>query len=173
MNFVGYKKPIVIGQKYGRLTVLKRNEQKKKWECSCECGSHVFVKSASLNNGNTKSCGCLQRDMTSISSKKHGLEGTKIYQVWKSMKQRCFNPNHKSYKYYGGRGIQVCDEWENDFQAFYDWSIANGYTEGLQIDRINNDGNYEPSNCKWVTAKENNSHRRLVRNKNGQYASVE
>ena len=167
------KNPIVIGNKYGRLTVLERNEQKKKWDCICECGNIVSVKTASLNNGNTKSCGCLQRDMTRQVSTKHGLEGTKLYQVWKGMKQRCFNPNNKNHKYYGARGITVCDEWKDDFQAFADWAMQNGYADNLTIDRIDNDGNYEPSNCAWTTSKENNSHRRLERNSNGQYASVE
>lgn len=166
------KKTIVVGQKFGRLTVLKRNDLLKKWDCVCECGKYVSVRAAALNNGNTKSCGCLQRDITSITGKKHGMEGTKIYNVWKGMKQRCFNSNHKSFKYYGGRGIVVCDEWKNDFQAFYDWAMENGYEEGLTIDRIEAEGNYEPSNCEWVTQKQNNSHRRLGRNKYGQYASV-
>lgn len=166
------KHQIQIGEKFGRLTVISRNTKEKKWTCICECGNTVSVIASNLNKGNTKSCGCLQRDIRSITGKKHGMEGTKIYHVWKSMKQRCFNSNHKSFKYYGGRGITVCDEWKNDFQAFYDWAMANGYKEGLTIDRIDANGNYEPSNCEWVTQKQNNSHRRLGRNKNGQYASV-
>lgn len=169
---MGKKKAIYIGQKFGRLTVLVRNEELKKWDCICDCGCLVSVESGKLNNGNTKSCGCYARDMAVNATKSHGMSDSKIYNVWKAMRKRCFNPKNKSFKYYGGRGITVCEEWNDSFQAFYDWALKNGYQEGLQIDRINNDGNYEPSNCRWVSAKENNSHRRLGRNKHGQYASV-
>src|SRR3990167_10090542 len=94
-----------------------------------------------------KSCGC-----TKI---KHGEISTKLYRVWANMKQRVLNPNHKSYKDYGGRGITVCNEWL-EFIPFRDWALSNGYAEGLRINRIFNDGNYEPSNCEWITQKENN-----------------
>lgn len=90
----------------------------------------------------------------------HGQSKDKFYQVWNGIKQRCYNPHNKNYHNYGGRGIEVCNEWRNDFQAFYDWSISNGYKDGLQIDRINNDGNYEPSNCRWVDRFTNNNNRR-------------
>ena len=86
---------------------------------------------------------------------KHGLSRTRIYQTWADMKGRCLNPKHKEYHLYGGRGIKVCDDWKNDFMKFYVWAIQNGYDDKLQIDRINNDGNYEPKNCRWVTNKEN------------------
>ena len=166
-------KPIVAGGKYGRLTAIQRDSTCKKWECVCKCGNRVFVRAAALNNGNTKSCGCLQRDATRVASTKHGMSDTKLHKVWISMRQRCRNKTHKSYQYYGGRGITVCDEWLNSFESFCDWAMNNGYAEGLQIDRIDGDGNYEPSNCQWVTPKVNNNHRRLVRNSHGQYASVE
>lgn len=84
---------------------------------------------------------------------KHGLKGTRLYRIWNGIKNRCFNPNYHRYSDYGGRGIKVCDEWKNDFQSFYDWSMSNGYSDNLTIDRINNDGNYEPSNCRWVGLK--------------------
>ncbi len=89
-----------------------------------------------------------------------GMSYSAIYNVWRCMKQRCNNPNASGYKNYGGRGISVCNEWEKSSEAFYDWALANGYAPGLQIDRIDNDGNYEPSNCRWVTPKENASNRR-------------
>lgn len=96
-----------------------------------------------------KSCGCIPKN------KKHGGKGSKLYITWSNMKQRCNNPNHNSYQDYGGRGIEVCDEWLN-FIPFRDWSLSNGYLENLQIDRINTKGNYEPSNCRYVTSQINN-----------------
>lgn len=140
------------GQRFGRLVVIEEAERtgrKTYWLCKCDCGSFVKVPTASLNNGHTKSCGCLQRSKVTI----HGKKNTKLYKVWNSMKGRCFNTNHRAYKNYGGRGITVCDEWKDDFLCFYNWSMANGYQEGLSIDRENNDGNYEPSNCRWTTSK--------------------
>lgn len=92
--------------------------------------------------------------------KSHGLSKDKFYQVWNGIKQRCYNPNNKNYKNYGGRGITVCKEWSDSFQAFYDWAINNGYKDGLQIDRIDVDGNYEPNNCRWVDRFTNNNNRR-------------
>lgn len=94
---------------------------------------------------------------------KHGLSSTKIHRVWWGMIERCYKVHHKSYQDYGGRGISVCNEWLHDFQAFHDWSMANGYKEGLMIDRINNNGNYEPSNCRWVTPSQNSRNRRTSR----------
>lgn len=105
---------------------------------------------------------------------KHGLIGTRIYRIWANIKVRCFNKNKNEYKYYGGRGITVCKEWKNNFQAFYDWAMANGYRDDLTIDRINNDGNYEPSNCRWITKKEqcNNKRNNRVCEVNGKTYTV-
>ena len=91
---------------------------------------------------------------------RHGMKHTRIYETWCGMKKRCYNPNSKSYKDYGERGIVVCDEWKNDFLSFYNWSVQNGYGENLQIDRIDTNGNYEPSNCRWITHAEQQRNRR-------------
>ena len=140
----------LTGQKFGKLTVLSHVNQKRKWKCQCDCGNICIVNGDNLRNGTTKSCGCLHTT--------HHKSGTRLYQVWSSMKRRCDLPTVKAYKDYGGRGISVCDEWM-DFQNFYDWAIANGYDETAPrgqctIDRINIDGNYEPSNCRIITQTE-------------------
>lgn len=152
----------LIGKKFGRLTVIKRAENtvlpcgqtKTRWLCRCDCGNEIITQGYSLKNGHTKSCGCLNREMRVIANTKHGKHGTRIYKSWESMKARCYNNNDKKFPRYGGRGITVCDEWRNDFQVFYDWAISHGYKEGLTIDRINNDGNYCPENCRWVGLNE-------------------
>lgn len=147
----------LTGRNFGKLTVLERAENKWKltaWLCKCECGNTCVVLSQNLRNGQTKSCGC--------GTIKHGKKGTRLYSIWQGMKARCNRRSHTWYKRYGGRGISICDEWVDDFQAFYNWAMANGYRDDLSIDRINNDGNYEPSNCKWSTEKEQKNNRSNV-----------
>jgi len=146
----------ITGKRYGRLTAIERsgsNGQGAVWLCQCDCGNLVKVVIANLNRGHTRSCGC-------IVGKKHGGSFTKLYALWISIKNRCSNSNIEHYKYYGGRGIKVCDEWLNDFPAFRDWALANGYSEGLEIDRENNDGNYEPGNCRFIKHIDNSNNRR-------------
>ena len=147
-----------IGNTYGYLTVIERAENTKEgraqWRCQCKCGNTVIVLGKHLRSGNTKSCGCYKKE----NNKKHGLSKSKIYHVYKTIKQRCYNKNNPKYNLYGDKGIKMCDEWKNDFIAFHDWAYANGYDENAElmkctIDRIDNDGNYEPSNCRWVTMK--------------------
>lgn len=161
----------LTGMRFGYLTVLSKDESLKykhqthtTWLCLCDCGNTTIVRGYCLRNGHTQSCGCLGREKRLKSATKHGQSETRLYAIWHAMKQRCFNPNHKNYVDYGGRGIKVCEEWKNDFQAFYDWAMANGYEESLSIDRINNDGNYEPQNCRWVTMKEQCNNRRPRKN---------
>lgn len=144
---------------FGRLTVksYSRKNGRAYWCCVCECGNIVEVRSDRLTTGETKSCGCLQKDNH---YSKHGMTGTRLYEIWAGIKRRCYNKNYKRYKDYGQRGIKMCDEWKDDFMEFYKWAIDNGYNDTLTIDRVNNDKNYEPNNCKWSTPKQQVRNRR-------------
>lgn len=161
----------LTGQRFGRLTVIERAEnyispkgkQAPRWICQCECGATVVVVGESLRGGVTKSCGCFFRECASKSNTTHGQSKTRLFKIWKGMKNRCYNPNNSAYKMYGGRGVTVCKEWANDFQPFYDWAMSNGYTEKLSIDRIDVNGNYEPSNCRWATQKDQVINRRGIK----------
>lgn len=154
----------LIGKKFGRLTAIERLENNSRggtvWKCKCDCGNIKIADGERLRLGKVKSCGCLLVDVAKVKNLKHGLHGSKIYNVWRGMKQRCYYKNHAEYPDYGARGIIVCSKWKNDFQAFYDWSIKNGYKDGLTIDRINTNGNYEPSNCRWTTQKVQSNNKR-------------
>ena len=155
----------LTGQKFGRLTVVERAENtpqgKARWLCKCECGGTTVATKSDLDLGKVKSCGCLRKETTAELGRiaSHNGTGTRLYRIWSSMKQRCKYEHHKCFFRYGGRGITVCNTWEENFAAFRDWALENGYADNLTLDRIDVNGNYEPSNCRWVTMKtqQNNS----------------
>lgn len=152
----------ITGQKFNRLTVIKfayrGKDNRAYWECKCDCGNVAIVSGKNLRSGNTKSCGCYNLESISKRNKvihrTHGETNTKLFHIWVGIKTRCHNPNTINYHNYGGKGISICEEWDNSFESFRDWALSNGYKDGLQIDRIDFNGNYEPSNCRWCTAKE-------------------
>lgn len=157
----------LTGQKIGRLVVIKRIEsiiQKNgkpvtRWLCQCECGNKKIVRADSLGRG-TKSCGCLKHELSKEQHTNDPVKPKRLYRIWCCMKGRCHNKNLKAYKDYGERGIYVCQNWINNYREFEKWALNNGYNDNLTIDRINNNGIYEPSNCRWVTKKEQNRNKR-------------
>lgn len=152
---VSFKGESLVGRMFGRLLVQtlhsKNTLGKPRWSCVCVCGATKVVAGAALRQGRTVSCGCFQKDRARETFTAHGLHAHPLNVVWRNMKSRCHNSRNPRYLDYGGRGIAVCAEWRNDFLAFYLWAMANGYTEGLTLDRERNDAGYTPGNCRWAT----------------------
>lgn len=153
------------GRRFGLLKVVSRNRKKtggEYWDCRCKCGNTKTVLASNLLTLKTQSCGCLQKQRASEATRTHGESKTRLYGIWKGMRNRCYNPNVRSYKDYGGRGIVVCQEWQ-EYEGFRKWALENGYDDTLTIERKNCDGNYEPTNCEWIPLPEQGKNTRKNR----------
>lgn len=156
----------LTGQRYGRLIVLSRAPnigRMTAWNCICDCEEVKVVLAVHLKRGKIISCGCYKKENSKKKATKHGHWGTNLHRVWLSLRQRCNNPKNKSYKNYGARGIKVCRDWD-EFGVFETWALAHGYTQGLTIERVNNDGNYCPENCTWISRGDQNKNTRRTLN---------
>lgn len=146
----------LVGQRFGRLLVLESvriRPRKIHWRCACDCGNTSTVWTAKLRNGNTQSCGCMRDEMASERKRTHAMSKSPEYRIWQSMKDRCGNPTSGGYRRYGGRGIKVCERWLESFENFFS-DMGKRPTRKHSINRINNDGNYDPDNCEWATGRE-------------------
>ncbi len=173
----------IKNRRFGRLIAINPTPDRDScqsviWKCKCDCGNTILVSARQLTSKTgTHSCGCLQKEKArknleenhksgrDAPAYKHGKYKSRIYNTWINMKARCYNPNATRFLQYGGRGIKVCEMWKKDFQAFYDWAVLNGYQDNLTIDRIDNNGDYTPDNCRWVDNKRqqnNTSHSRMI-----------
>ena len=158
----------LTGQRFGRLTAIKfmgtNKRGRAEWLCRCDCGTEKVINASNLGNGNTVSCGCLREENRRKLPMSHGESRTRLYKIWSGMISRCCNPNAHEYENYGGRGVKVCDEWRK-YEPFRDWAMANGFDKTATkkectLDRVDVNGDYEPSNCRWVDMKTQNRNTR-------------
>ena len=166
-------KPILI-EDLGMMFLTKDSNYKARfglYKCGF-CGTDFKANTNSIKSKNTKSCGCYSKQLTKERNTKHNLSYTRIYRIWKNIKTRILNPKKERYINYGGRGITICEEWKNDFISFYNWAMENGYSDELSIDRIDNDGNYCPENCRWTTRTIQNRNQRKRRDNTSGYKGV-
>lgn len=152
----------LLGQRFGRLIVIQKlptKNERTMWLCRCDCGNLTEASCNKLTMGVKRSCSCYKLERIKEASTKHGGKGTPLYNVWRGIKERCYCPKNKAFKYYGGKGVEVCTEWKDDFGTFKKWAEDNGYKQGLTIDRLDNNKNYEPSNCRWTTMREQSNNK--------------
>lgn len=173
-HYEAVAKEIQPGTKFARYTVIEKTDQRESgaylYRCRCECGTEKLITGTALRQGKVQSCGCLRKERQREAVVKHGDYKSRLYKIWDGMIQRCTNPNNKKYQYYGGRGITICTEWLNNYQAFRNWAIESGYDENAEqwactLDREDTNGEYGPNNCRWVpqsTQMNNTSRCRIV-----------
>lgn len=169
----------LTGRKFGKLTVVKKHSKDKwggwNWLCKCDCGNETVVSGGHLRGLKIKSCGCSKKESKNFT---HKMTGSRLYAIWQAMKSRCYYEKNVNFKNYGGRGITVCQEWQ-EFLPFYEWAMVSGYDENAKrgectIDRIDVNGNYEPNNCRWINCKQqaNNTRRNHFIEHNGKVQTV-
>lgn len=155
----------LVGKQFGQWSVIERAENNKygnsQWVCQCNCDAKTIqvILGYRLRNQSSVRCQLCANKLNSEYHTKHGGKGTRLYSIWKGIKSRCNNPNNQAYEYYGAKGVRVCDEWKESFETFKNWSVQNGYSDNLTIDRIDTNGNYEPSNCRWVSMEDQNKNK--------------
>lgn len=171
------KKLDLSGQVFGMLTVLHEDTQNQskvtKWICRCECGNIKSISTKGLRHDNVQSCGCKKFKNNGLTTR-DSAKDLRLYNIWRSMKKRCYLQTDKDFHNYGERGISVCDEWNENFYSFYLWAKESGYSDNLSIDRIDTNGNYTPDNCRWVTLKtqQRNKRTNILLSHNGETKSL-
>ena len=165
--------------KYGKLTVIKKTNEKTKdnkilWLCQCKCGNTITLQTYAILSGRTRSCGCLRPELSKKLFSGVRQENLRLYRIWTGIKQRCYNEKYNDYKDYGAKGVIMCEDWKNNYESFYIWAINNGYSDSLSIDRIDTTGNYEPNNCRWADdeTQANNKRNTLYFNIDGEKKSL-